>query len=244
MLKRTIIINGVKTTLVQEAEEKLSDVLRKQLGLTGTKVGCGSGECGTCTVIHNGKLIRACITKMKKWKIMMKSSPLKVQAQKTNSIHFKLRGWFMVAHNVASVLQASLSQQKHFQSKTTTQHVKKYVIGSKNKNLCRCTGYKPLVDAVMDAAKIIRGELSVKDFWKTIPEGASLIGSSLVRPSAMAKVMGTWDFGADLGLKLPSNTLHAKIVQAKVSHANIISIDTEEAKKVPGVVAVLTYKRC
>ena len=66
MLKRTIIINGVKTTLVAEAEEKLSDVLRKQLGLTGTKVGCGSGECGTCTVIHNGKLIRACITKMKK----------------------------------------------------------------------------------------------------------------------------------------------------------------------------------
>ena len=62
MLKRTIIINGVKTTLVAEAEEKLSDVLRKQLGLTGTKVGCGSGECGTCTVILNNKLVRACIT--------------------------------------------------------------------------------------------------------------------------------------------------------------------------------------
>jgi aldehyde oxidoreductase len=62
MLKRTIIINGVKTTLVAEAEEKLSDVLRKQLGLTGTKVGCGSGECSTCTVILNNKLVRACIT--------------------------------------------------------------------------------------------------------------------------------------------------------------------------------------
>ena len=66
MLKRTLIINGVKTTLVTDAEEKLSDVLRKQLGLTGTKVGCNSGECGTCTVIYNGKVVRSCILKMKK----------------------------------------------------------------------------------------------------------------------------------------------------------------------------------
>jgi aldehyde oxidoreductase len=59
MLKRTLMLNGAKVTFVADAEEKLSDVLRKQLGLTGTKVGCGSGECGTCTVIHNGKVIRS-----------------------------------------------------------------------------------------------------------------------------------------------------------------------------------------
>lgn len=66
MLKRTVMINGAKTTFVADAEAKLSDVLRKQLGLTGTKVGCGSGECGTCTVILNGKLVRSCITKIQK----------------------------------------------------------------------------------------------------------------------------------------------------------------------------------
>ena len=66
MLKKTLIINGVKTTLVADMEEKLSDVLRKQLKLTGTKVGCNSGECGTCSVIHNGKVVRSCLLKMKK----------------------------------------------------------------------------------------------------------------------------------------------------------------------------------
>lgn len=66
MLKKTVIINGTKTTLVSDVEEKLSDVLRKQLGLTGTKVGCNSGECGSCTVLHNGKVVRSCIVKMKK----------------------------------------------------------------------------------------------------------------------------------------------------------------------------------
>jgi aldehyde oxidoreductase len=243
MLKRTIIINGVKTTLVAEAEEKLSDVLRKQLGLTGTKVGCGSGECSTCTVILNNKLVRACITKMKK--IEDNDEIITIEGVGTKDKLHPLQIAWMV-HGGAQcgfctpgfiVSAKALLEQN---TNPTREEVRDWF--QKNKNLCRCTGYKPLVDAVMDAAKIIRGELSVKDFWKTIPEGASLIGSKLVRPSAMAKVMGTWDFGADLGLKLPSNTLHAKIVQAKVSHANIISIDTEEAKKVPGVVAVLAYK--
>ncbi|MDF2474437.1 MAG: Aldehyde oxidoreductase, partial [Anaerocolumna sp.] len=66
MLKKALIINGAKTILVVEPEAKLSDVLRKQLGLTGTKVGCGIGECGSCSVILNGKVVKSCITKMKK----------------------------------------------------------------------------------------------------------------------------------------------------------------------------------
>ena len=70
-----------------------------------------------------------------------------------------------------------------------------------------------------------------------------MIGSKAVRPSAAAKVTGTWDFGADLLIKeLPKNTLHIKLVQATVSHANILSIDTKEAEKMPGVFKVLTYK--
>ena len=243
MLKRTVIINGAKTTFVADAEEKLSDVLRKQLGLTGTKVGCGSGECGTCTVILNGKLVRSCITKMKK--IEDNDQIITVEGVGTkDNLHPVQIAWMV--HGGAQCgfctpgFIVSSKALLEANNNPTREEVRDWF--QKNKNLCRCTGYKPLVDAVMDAAKIVRGELSVKDFWKTIPEGASLIGSSLPRPSAMAKVLGTWDFGADLGLKLPSTTLHAKLVQAKVSHANILSIDTEEAKKVPGVVAVLTYK--
>ena len=64
MQKKVIEINGSKKTLVFDQEASLADVLRNQLGLTGTKVGCGSGQCGSCNVILDGKLVKSCITKM------------------------------------------------------------------------------------------------------------------------------------------------------------------------------------
>jgi aldehyde oxidoreductase len=243
MLKKALIINGAKTILVVEPEAKLSDVLRKQLGLTGTKVGCGIGECGSCSVILNGKVVKSCITKMKK--IEENSEIITIEGvgnkdklhplQVTWMVHGAAQCGFCTPGFIVSA-KALLEQNNN----PTREEVRDWF--QKNRNVCRCTGYKPLVDAVMDAAKLVRGEIEVKDVWKQLPEGASLVGSDYIRPSALAKVTGTWDFGADLGLKLPSNTLHAKLVQAEVSHANIISIDTSEAEKVPGVYAVLTYK--
>ena len=243
MQKKTLIINGTKTILVADAEEKLSDVLRKQLGLTGTKVGCGIGECGSCSVILNGKLVRSCITRMKK--VEENSEIITIEGVGTKDRLHPLQIAWMV-HGGAQcgyctpgfIVSAKVLLDQN--NNPTREEVRDWF--QKNRNLCRCTGYKPLVDSVMDAAKLLRGEIEVKDIWKKIPEGASLMGTEYIRPSALAKVTGTWDFGADLGLKLPSDTLHAKIVQADVSHANIISIDTSEAEKVPGVYKVLTYK--
>ena len=65
MIKKTFHINGTLKTIVSDAEVPLADVLREQMGLTGTKVGCGKGQCGSCSVILNGKLIKSCITKLK-----------------------------------------------------------------------------------------------------------------------------------------------------------------------------------
>jgi aldehyde oxidoreductase len=243
MLKKTLIINGVKTTLVSEVDAKLSDVLRKQLGLTGTKVGCGIGECGSCSVILNGKVVRSCITKMNKIEENSEIITIEGVGSKDN-LHPVQVAWMV--HGGAQCgfctpgFIVSAKALLDTNNNPTREEVREWFL--KNKNLCRCTGYKPLVNAVMDAAKLIRGEIEVKELWKQLPQGASLVGSEFVRPSAIAKVTGTWDFGADLGLKLPSNTLHAKLVQANVSHANILSIDTSEAEKVPGVYAVLTYK--
>ncbi len=64
MLKRSFVINGVNKSLVVDPEISLADVLRKQLLLTGTKVSCNDGHCGACSVILNGKLTLACMTKM------------------------------------------------------------------------------------------------------------------------------------------------------------------------------------
>jgi len=243
MLKKTLIINGVKTTLVSEPDAKLSDVLRKQLGLTGTKVGCGIGECGSCTVILNGKVVRSCITKMNKLDENAEIITIEGVGNKDNlhplQISWMVNGGAQCGFCTPGfIVSAKVLLEEN--NNPTREEVRDWF--QKNRNLCRCTGYKPLVDAVMDAARLIRGEIEVKDLWKQLPEGASIMGTEYIRPSALAKVTGTWDFGADLGLKLPANTLHAKLVQAEVSHANILSIDTSEALKVPGVHAVLTYK--
>ena len=64
MIKKTLVINGVTRQLVLDGSETLATVLREHLLLTGCKIGCGEGHCGACNVIVNGKVTKACITKM------------------------------------------------------------------------------------------------------------------------------------------------------------------------------------
>ena len=113
---------------------------------------------------------------------------------------------------------------------------------NRNRNLCRCTGYKPLVDAVMDAAAIMRGEKTAEQVLAKPKADGSILGTRYQRPSALAKVTGSWDFGADLALRMPAGTLRLALTQAKVSHALIKGIDASEAEKMPGVAKVITWK--
>ena len=113
---------------------------------------------------------------------------------------------------------------------------------NRNRNLCRCTGYKPLTDAVMDAAAMMRGEKTPAQVLAAPKADGSILGTKYARPSALAKVTGTWDFGADIALQMPENTLRLALVQAKVSHALIKSIDGSEAEQMPGVAQVITWR--
>lgn len=65
MIKKILNVNGVDRTAIADADATLADVLREHLFLTGTKVGCNKGECGACSVIMNGKVVRSCITRIK-----------------------------------------------------------------------------------------------------------------------------------------------------------------------------------
>jgi aldehyde oxidoreductase len=243
MLKKTLYVNGIQRSVVVDPNASLAEVIRKQVQLTGTKVGCGNGECGTCTVILNGKVTKACIQRMKKVPDDAEIITIEGVGSKEN-LHPLQLAWMI--HGAAQcgfctpgfIVSAKALLDENVNP--TREEVRNWF--QKNKNVCRCTGYKPLVDAVMDAAALMRGDIRKEDLWFQLKDGDSLMGSEAVRPSAVAKVTGTWDYGADLGLKLPENTLHIKLVQAKVPHANIISIDTSEAEKMPGVFKVLTYK--
>jgi len=66
MEKKVLVINGVSRTIIADPDASLADVLRRQLGLTGTKIGCGTAQCGACSVIIDGDVIRSCVTKVKK----------------------------------------------------------------------------------------------------------------------------------------------------------------------------------
>ena len=63
--KKSLVVNGIPVTVIVEQDTPLSDVIRKQLGLTGTKVGCRAGQCGICSVLVDGKVTRSCVTKIK-----------------------------------------------------------------------------------------------------------------------------------------------------------------------------------
>ena len=242
MIKRTFIINGTPRTVLVGENETLASFLRERLLLTGCKIGCGEGHCGACNVIVDGKVARSCIMKLSK--IRENAEITTIEGIGTISDMHPLQVAWM-AHGCAQcgfcspgfIMTAKVLLDNN--NAPTREEVRDWF--QKNRNLCRCTGYKPLVDAVMDAARVYRGEITKEDLVFK-PTGDSIIGTKYVRPSAAAKVMGTWDFGADDALKMPEGTLRLALVQAKVSHALLKGVDTSEAEKMPGVERIITAK--
>ncbi len=243
MLKKAINVNQVPRTMVVDPEASLADVIRGQLGLTGTKVGCGTAHCGSCSVIMDGKVVRSCATKMKNVEDGANITTIEGIGTPTNlhplqvswMVHGGAQCGFCSPGFIVSA-KALLDQNV----KPSREDVRDWF--QKHRNACRCTGYKPLVDAVMDAARVVRGELKQEELAWHLPADGQVWGGKMPRPSALAKVTGTCDYGADLGLKMPPDTLQLALVQAKVSHAIILSIDTAEAEKMPGVYKVVTHK--
>jgi aldehyde oxidoreductase len=243
MIKKILNVNGVERTVMTDPDANLADVLRGNLFLTGTKVGCGKGECGACSVIMNGKVIRSCITRIKNVPDNAVLTTIEGVGTPQN-LHALQLAW--IAHNGAQCgfctpgfivsAKALLDENRN----PTRDEVRDWF--AKHHNACRCTGYKPLVDATMDAARVIRGEMTMDDLVFKIPADGRIWGTKYPRPTALARVTGTLDYGADLGLKFPKDALHLALAQAKVSHAEILSIDTSDAEKMPGVARVLTHK--
>ncbi|MBN1537930.1 MAG: molybdopterin-dependent oxidoreductase [Anaerolineales bacterium] len=243
MQKKLLNINGVIKTIIADSKSSLADVLRRQLYLTGTKVSCNDGHCGACSVIMDGKLTLSCVTKMER--VPDGAEIITIEGigtpEKMHPIQLA-----MVKHGAAQCgycmpgVIVSTKALLDRNPKPTREDVRAWL--TQQHNLCRCNGYKPIVDGVMDAAKVLRGEMPREELEFTLPKDGKIWGTNYPRPTAVAKVTGTLDYGQDLGLKLPPETLQLALVQAKVSHANILSIDTTDAEKMPGVFKVVTHK--
>jgi len=241
--KMTLIINGVERMLVCDPEQdSLADVLRR-LGLTGTKIGCNAGQCGACSVLLDGKVVRSCARKMKSVPEYSRVVTIEGIGTPTN-LHPLQLAWIVYGGVQCGFCTpgfiVSAKGLLDNNPNPTRQEVRDWF--QKHRNACRCTGYKPLVDAVMAAAKVLRGEMTMEELSFKIPEDGRIYNTAYPRPAALAKVTGTCDYGADINMKLPPGVLHVAVVQARVSHARVISIDTSEAEKMPGVVKVITHK--
>ena len=147
MLKRTFIVNGVARTVLVEEDETLAGFLRERLLLTGCKIGCGQGHCGACNVIVDGKVTRSCITKLSR--IRDNAEITTIEGIGTLSDMHPLQVAWM-AHGCAQcgfcspgfIMSAKglLDQNQN----PTREEVRNWF--NMNRNLCRCTGYKPLIE--------------------------------------------------------------------------------------------------
>ena len=147
MIKKVLKINGQPRTLIVREEDSLAKVLREQMMLTGCKVGCGQGQCGTCTVIVNGKAVRSCIVKMSKLEDDSEIETIEGIGT-VDDLHPLQVAW--MGHGCAQCgfcspgfIMNVLAMVRELED-PGTEEIKEYLSG----NLCRCTGYMGQLRAI------------------------------------------------------------------------------------------------
>lgn len=147
-------VNGEEVTLRVEARKTLLDILREDLGLTGAKRGCETGECGACTVIMNGRAVNSCLVLAPE---VDGAEILTVEGLGGEDGLHPLQEAFieMDAVQCGFCIPGMLMQAKYFldlNPNPTEEEIREAISG----NLCRCTGYVPIIKAIKRASEIIR----------------------------------------------------------------------------------------
>jgi carbon-monoxide dehydrogenase large subunit len=225
-----LTVNGQEKQADVATRLTLADLLRDEFDLTGTHLGCEHGFCGACTVLLDGEAVRSCLT-------------LAVQAdgRAVTTVEGLADG------NELSRLQAAFQRQNGLQCgfctpgflmsataflahavNPTEQEVREALSG----NLCRCTGYKGIVQAVLEAAREpLKQEPSQ-------PACDGNIGAAIDRAEDHRLLQGRGVYTSDI--RLP-RLVHAAVLRSAHARARIVRLDTAAARRAPGVLAVLTF---
>ncbi len=220
-------VNGKTYTVTENVS--LMRFLRDELRLTSVKDGCSEGACGTCTVIIDGKAVKACIQKISNLdgKSVITAEGLSEREKQVYSYAFSEAGAVQCGFCIPGMVMCAKALID--KNPSPTPEDVKYAIRN---NLCRCTGYKKIEEAILLAAKIIRENREI-----TNPVSTGLLGESMNRVDASAKALGEAKYADDFYM---DGMVYGSALRSEYPRAEILSIDKSEAESMDGVLCVMT----
>ncbi|MEG0765218.1 MAG: selenium-dependent xanthine dehydrogenase, partial [Pseudoflavonifractor sp.] len=223
----TFRVNG--KTVQTERDVKLLTFLREDLGLTSVKNGCSEGACGTCMTLVDGKPTKACVMKTSKMegKTVLTCEGLTDREKDVYAYAFTHCGAVQCGFCTPGMVISAKGLLD--QSPDPTRQEVAFALRN---NICRCTGYQKIEDAVLLTAQLLRENAPVphEDF-------TGKVGENLPRVDAPAKTIGTAEYTDDI--RLPG-MLIGGVVRSEYPRAIIKSIDVTAAAALPGVLRVVT----
>src|SRR5215467_8676187 len=184
-----ILVNRRAVRVSASPVQRLSRVLREELGLTGTKVGCDAGDCGACTVLLDGDPVCACLVPLAQAEGRMVTTVEGLALYKSG-VGAKLQQSFL-SHGASQcgactpgMLVAATALLENNRSPNEGE-----VMDAIGGVLCRCTGYRKIVSAIL--------EVNASPTVKSSPEARAVVGARLIRLDGQRKIDGTEIFGAD-----------------------------------------------
>jgi aldehyde oxidoreductase len=228
--ERLLHVNGAPRAVTAAGEARLSDVLRGPLGLTGTKVGCDAGDCGACTVLLDGAPVCACLLPLAQAEGRAVTT---VEGLAADPWGAALQAAFL-AHGAAQcgICTPGMLLAARALFDRTAQPTPAEVETALGGVLCRCTGYRKIIAAVLDAPRF-RAPVAAPP-----PAAGLAVGARLARTDGPEKLTGAACFGADAA---PAGALWLKPIRAPHAHARFTfgNWAAWQARH-PGIARVLT----
>lgn len=222
-----VLVNG--KTYEVEKDKKLMRFLRDDLHLTSVKDGCSQGACGTCTVLVDGKTTRACIPMLSKveGKEIVTVEGMTEREKEVYSYAFATVGAVQCGFCIPGMVMCAKGLIDKNPDPTRLE-----VVAAIRNNICRCTGYKKIIEGILLSAKIFREDLPVHD-----ESGAVNVGQAIQRIDAKEKVLGTGEYPDDIYL---DGMVYGSAVRSEYPRAKVLAIHPEEALAMDGVIGVYT----